>query len=369
MGQTNNKDGATLKALTDIAPAMLSSLRGDPGLLGATSHSILLFIIDGLGDMQLREFASMAPTLARLRTNPISAMFPCVTPVNLASIVTGVGPGEHGLVGTSMLLDGHRFHSVRHQYLQWSGEPVRCQMAETFTQLARALGVGTYHLGPQKTIGTSFTRALFPDATELTTTSPEQAGIVALDILRRPDRSIVTLYTDAVDAAAHHAGVGSTAYIQALRGVEQTVDTLVRGLPRQTTMICTADHGSINLDRKEVLDISAIPELRRGVRWVGGNIRVRHIYLKNADSDSALRRWHSVIGDGRTVLAKEEAIARGWFGATVTNEARARMGDIIAVDRGRGGIVAKMRKTPLPVADHGTLLPEERLVPLILLSR
>lgn len=369
MRQTNDKGGATLKSVTDIAPAMLRSLQDDPELLGSTPHSVLLFIIDGLGDMQLQEFASVAPTLARLRANPISAVFPCVTPVNLASIATGVGPGEHGLVGTSILLNGHRFHSVKHKYLQWSGEPAPCQMAKTFAQRAQVHGIETYHLGPQKTIGTDFTRALFPDATELTTTSPEQAGIVALDILHRPDRSIVTLYTDAVDAAAHHAGVGSTAYIQALRGVEQTVDILVRGLPRQTTMICTADHGSINLDPREVLDISAIPELRRGVRWVGGNIRARHIYLKNADSASALQRWRSEIGDGRIVLAKEEAIARGWFGPTVTNEARARMGDIIAVDRGRGGIVAKMRKTPLLVADHGTLMPEERFVPLAIVRR
>ena len=71
---------------------------------------------------------------------------------------------------------------------------------------------------------------------------------------------------------------------------------------------------------------------------------------------------------GAWVLGRDEAIAAGWFGPTVTDAARERIGDVVAALRGTSGVV---RRTAEPVESslrghHGSLTSAEQLVPLLL---
>jgi hypothetical protein len=68
---------------------------------------------------------------------------------------------------------------------------------------------------------------------------------------------------------------------------------------------------------------------------------------------------------------REEAVAAGWFGERVTDDARSRIGDIVVAARGTSGV---LRRTVEPVesslvGQHGSLTSAEQRVPLLLAHR
>ena len=70
------------------------------------------------------------------------------------------------------------------------------------------------------------------------------------------------------------------------------------------------------------------------------------------------------------VLTCEQILDEGWFGPTVNDQARRRLGDVAAVARDHWSFADPADRTPSwLVARHGSLSPEEMHVPLLTLPR
>ena len=82
---------------------------------GGRGHQVVLLVIDGLGEEQLRERAALAPVLASGVGGPITSVAPSTTACALTTLVTGRVPAEHGVVGYRVALDGDVMN-----VLQWS---------------------------------------------------------------------------------------------------------------------------------------------------------------------------------------------------------------------------------------------------------
>ena len=93
-------------SLADVLPSCLNSLRRQPNTLGlpAVDKAVVL-LVDGLGTEALSARAGHARQLAPLvnRGTTIGAGFPSTTAAALATLTTGTAPGQHGLVGYSVL--------------------------------------------------------------------------------------------------------------------------------------------------------------------------------------------------------------------------------------------------------------------------
>ena len=81
----------------------------------AGANQIVLLVIDGLGEEQLRERSALAPVLAGGVGGPITSVAPSTTACALTTLVTGRVPAEHGVVGYRVALDGDVMN-----VLQWS---------------------------------------------------------------------------------------------------------------------------------------------------------------------------------------------------------------------------------------------------------
>jgi hypothetical protein len=118
----------------------------------------------------------------------------------------------------------------------------------------------------------------------------------------------------------------------------------------------------------ERIDVDAEAALTQGVRLVAGEPRVRHVYAEPGAAAVVLDTWRRRLADRAWVLAAEEAIDCGWFGPTVTDTVRARLGDIIVAMRGTAAVVrsaAEPFESAL-IGHHGSLTPAVQLVPLLL---
>ena len=361
---------STDSALKDVVPGLLQVLRGDSAMGFSPSRVAICWMIDGLGSLQLQEFASEAPFLSRHVRGDIEAPFPCVTPVGVTTLATGQLAGVHGVTGTSILVDGHRFHTLKWRPIQWQTDLHFAAPPESLINDAASDGLSVYFVAGTRETSSGLSSIVFSQAQRVAVGNADELAETVLSLSRSDHPTLINVYSRELDEAAHKSGVGSPEYLQVLRHLDAAAGRIATGLPASSVMVIVADHGIVNYDPKQIIDVSQNPELRQGVRWVGGNTRARHVYAKATTAPAVVERWRRILGDERWVMSKEEAIASGWFGSEVSEASRAHIGDVVVVDRKRGGIIEKPRpNSPLPVADHGSWIDDERLVPLITIER
>ena len=123
----------------------------------------------------------------------------------------------------------------------------------------------------------------------------------------------------------------------------------------------------VTTDRGWQVDLDLTPSLLTGVRRLAGETRVRHVYARDGAADDVLAAWTAELGDAAWVVSRDEAIESGWFGPTVTDPARGRIGEVVAAARDSWTLVRSRiepRETAL-VGHHGSLTSAEQLVPLL----
>jgi hypothetical protein len=180
-------------------------------------------------------------------------------------------------------------------------------------------------------------------------------------------RNFVFGYHPRLDAAGHVHGVSSQAWKDELVAVDHGVRVLAEQLPAETLLVISGDHGMVDLRPEERLDLADHPDLKAGVRLLSGEARARYVSTEPGATGDVLSAWRSKLGDRMWVWTREEAISTGIFGPSVSDPARERFGDIVAAAYGRVGIVERNVDPAQArlVGHHGSLTPEEQLVPLL----
>ena len=359
---------------------MLSAL-GIAGLVNPLgiepAPRVCLLLVDGLGWDLLRANKEAAPFLNSIAGEPLTAGFPATTAASLSSLATGLPPGEHGLIGYTMALPGYEraFNTLTWSLyglgprvdLREALVPEAFQPYPTLAERGAAAGVPIHYLGPAFHEGSGLSRAIgrgqrFHPAESL---EAIQAGALRR-LTARP--ALVYGYYSRLDAAGHIEGVASGAWREALVAVDNGVRTLAEQLPADTLLVVTGDHGMVDLRLNERLDLADHPDLNAGVTLLAGEPRARYVRTAPGAADDVVAAWRVVLGDRMWIWKREEAIATGIFGPQVSDQARDRIGDVVAAAHGRVGVVqrdvdpAQARLN----GHHGSLTPAEQLVPLLM---
>jgi hypothetical protein len=114
------------------------------------------------------------------------------------------------------------------------------------------------------------------------------------------------------------------------------------------------------------VDVDEVDGMRDGVALLGGEARFRHLYCAAGAVDDVLATWREVLGDRATVLTREDAIARGWFGA-VEPGVLPRLGDVMVACHDDAAVVSTrdFAYENTLVGLHGSLTSTEMLIPLL----
>jgi hypothetical protein len=366
-----------LPHLADVVPSVLAAM-GVAGFDGSISlpdglAGACVLLIDGLGAELLDTYPEDAPVLAGLRGRTLQVGFPSTTVAGLAAIGTGCRSGEHGMVGLSFRLPGAdvvnalgwRPHPTGRD-LREKIPPEQVQPMPTTFERAAATGIAVSVISGAQFTKSGLTRAVLRGG--------RYVGVHALGDLAACVRSAVADggfcygYHSELDLLGHVYGPGSPAWRMQLRQVDRLVESIVEGLPRGALLAVVADHGMVAIDAAEVVDIDACEPLLDGVAAIGGEPRARHVYVADGAADSVLAAWRETLAQRAWVVSRDEAISAGWFGDRVGDDARFRIGDVVAAARGTAGI---MRRTVEPllsalIGQHGSLTDAEQRVPLLL---
>ncbi len=361
--------------LPDLACSLLASLRvpDEPDVLGLPpADRVCVLIVDGMGWELLREHPAAAPFLSELAATagPIWAGFPSTTVTSLGSLGTGRPPGIHGMLGYQVARPGE---GKLLNALRWDPEvdPVKWQPIPTIFERATEAGVRACYVAATAFRGSGLTTAFARGASYRGANSLGDLAGRAQEALRvhAADRTLIIVYHGHLDATGHTSGTTSDAWRYELAHVDKLAEQLATGLPDGCVLHVTADHGMVDVGSEDRIDVDAIPSLREGVALLGGEPRARHVYAEPGAAADVLATWRDLLDGRMCVLARDEAIAHGWFG-DVAPEFAARIGDVVAAPYGPAAMVAtraEPRESAL-IGMHGSLTQDEQLIPLLTFS-
>jgi Type I phosphodiesterase / nucleotide pyrophosphatase len=365
-------------SLADLLPSALAALGvpDEPNPLRiAEADCIVVLLIDGLGWNLLRRHAEHAPFLAGLAGRPMTAGFPTTTATSLASLGTGLPPGEHGLTGYTCLVDGI---GEPVNWLRWqtapSGTnlltrlvPEELQPLPTAFERAERAGVTVSVVSSYAFRGSGLTRAVLRGGSYLPVFTAADTATTVAAVARGRRPSLIYCYNSELDLIGHGCGCSSEAWRLQLSLIDRAVQLLADRLPAEARLLVTADHGMVDVPESARIDYDADPALSEDVEAIAGEGRVRYLHVASGQAAAVRQRWLDRVGDRVAVLGRDEVIERGWFGPAVSDAARQRIGDLVVLATGPVAVVRRRAEQRLAamIGQHGALTEDELLVPLL----
>ncbi len=362
-----------------LADTLADSLRAvEPGLLEGpgrlrlpTVERAAVIVVDGLGADNLRARAGHARTLAaRMATKAdvIATGVPTTTAAALSTITTGVGPGEHGIVGyTALVPDSRR---VVNQLRGFDDDSLPAGWLRRPTLFSRAAdaGLGAVVFSAPRYETSGFTRAVLGGARYVSGIRiEERLAALGEALADRRWRGIAYCYLAELDIAGHDSGWNGEAWSAALERIDAAVGELAVGLDDRAGVLLTADHGMHDIPEHGRL---VVPDpLWEGVDRLAGEHRFLHLHAApDVDPAALAARWADGEGDRAWVATRAAALEAGWFGPVVDPEVLPRIGDVLVAARKQVAYYtaeARAGSAGAMVGQHGSWTPGETRVPLL----
>ncbi len=364
-----------LPCLPDYGGACTSSLV--PALLGdrdslpswvptelESADQVVLLVLDGLGWEQYQKYSHLMNAVASAMTGRgITTVAPTTTATALTSITTGTTPGEHGVVGYRINVDRSILNVLR--WTTHRGDARGSIPPSSICDL-----VPFEHQRPPVVVRAEFEHSGFTQA-HLNSTRHvgyRMPSTLAIEVARllRSGESFVYAYYDGIDKVAHEYGIGEH-YEAELVAVDWMVEYLIGILPRGAALVITADHGHINVGDAIV---RPHPEVMSMVDFQSGEGRFRWLHSVPGAADELLDAAQRHHGDVAWVHSRQQLIADGWFGSTVTEAAQARLGDVALVPFESVSFDDPVDNGPFDlIGRHGSMTSAEVMVPLLVAAR
>ena len=351
-----------------VVPALLHRADRTPPAwlpaIAASADQVVLLVLDGLGWEQLRERASLAPTLAAMTGGPITSVVPTTTATALASLTTGRTPAEHCVAGYRVHVGEGQVMNV----LRWatpSGDARQSVPPDEFQRVPPFEGRPVPAVVRGEFLRTGFTAAVLRGA-RLHGWRVTSTMVVEIDRLLAAGEPFVYAYYDGVDRVAHDFGLGDY-YDAELQSTDELVAAIAARLPAGAVLVVTADHGQVEVgDRVLAIDADVLAE----VVLLSGEGRFRWLHAGAGRADGLLALAAERFGHLAWVHSRADLEAAGWFGGRLQPAAAARLGDVALVpfepiafldpaDTGESRLVSR----------HGSVTSAEMLVPLVALGR
>lgn len=358
--------------IADLMPSLGAHL-GVPGcdddVLGLpNADRYVVVLVDGLGWHLVRRAVRDAPYLASLLGDgtPITAGVPSTTVTSLASLGTGLPPGQHGMAGyTSRVPSTGEILNA----LTWESDLLAraYQPRTTFFERAVASGVAVSSVALERFEFTGLTEAglrgpVFVGFAD--EHAEDQRIALTVAAAARGSRSLVYAYERELDHTGHADGCESPSWLRHLARIDAMTERLRDALPDEVRLIVTGDHGMVDIPRRHQIIAEDAPELMAGVDALAGEGRFRQLYVDAEPVAAVAARWAERLGELAWVRTRDEAVDDGWFGP-VDPDLLERWGHVLVAMRTDWAVMTRQFPRELTlVGMHGSLTPAEMTVPL-----
>lgn len=303
--------GAALLALTSgcaSSPTSTTAWQGPP--------AVILVSLDGFrADYLSRGLTPHIQALAQdgVTTEGMHPSFPSITFPNHYTLVTGLRPDHHGIVGNTFYDPDHpgqKFTMRSTDSFWWSeADPI------WVTAKQHGLNVGTlFWPGSESAVHDTRPDEWLPFDYKMSDTDRVDKLLSWYDAPAEKRPHFSTLYFNVVDTAGHHFGPESPEVNAALQDVDAGIGRLVDGLQKRhipADIIVVADHGMASVGNGQIIEMDKVAP-SSSYRWVTGGAYagVDPLPGKQAKLEKALLRPH----DHMECWKKEALPARFHYG-------------------------------------------------------
>ena len=353
----------------DLGPRAAEARSARERLAVPAATRVCVVLVDGLGYQMLSERSGHAPFLrgALSAGRRLTVGYPSTTAASMGLFGTGRPPGRTALAGYTVR---NPEHGGLANLVSWEGvgPAATWQREQTVFTLLSDAGVPVTSVGPAKFAGSGLTQAALDGGRYVKAERLADRVDAATFELSAP--GLVYLYWGDVDKTGHQYGWQSREWADALTEADRELARLARGLPAGTVLLVTADHGMVDVDHAQLVDVARAPELAAGVSLVAGEPRATHVHVREGESAAVAERWRRVLGEAALVATRDEAVDAGWFGP-VAEHVMPILGDVVVAATGRAGVVDSRTQTPHSLqlrGMHGSFTPGEMYVPLLVVA-
>lgn len=350
-------------ALSDIIPVLCApgGPRTVPSWMPASvagASRVVLLLLDGLGWNQLQQHKEQMPTLSQFIGSHITTIAPSTTATALTSLVTGLAPGEHGIIGYRMDMGDTVMNVLR--WADQNGDLRRKYPPQQVQPCPPFMGLSVPVLSKGELQGSGFTLAHLDGVKEMGWRASSSIPIIVRQALAQGEE-FVYVYYDGVDKIAHERGFGDF-YNAELRAADALVADILSVLPADTVLLVTADHGQVHVGDNTILPST---DVSQHVHHQSGEGRFRWLHARRGQVD-ALRDACAQFQNVAWVVDKSQVLDEKWFGPRVTDAVSRRMGDIALIPFAPVSFDEPLDSGPFQlVCRHGSLTEDEMLVPLL----
>jgi predicted AlkP superfamily pyrophosphatase or phosphodiesterase len=348
----------------NVVPALVEPGPEPPSWLPAPAvdaDRVVLLVLDGVGWHQLTARRHLTPTLSSMAGGPIRTVLPTTTATALTSISTGSTPGQHGLVGYRISVEGEVLNVLR--WTTRRGDARESMPPPKLQSLPAFAG----HRPPAVTraeFATSGFTAAHLDGVRFRGWRMPSTLVTEVAALAGAGEPFVYAYYDGVDKVSHEYGLGDH-YDAELAAADRIVADLLDAVPAGTAVVVTADHGQVHTGA-DVLPLDT--EVQSHVSYQSGEGRFRWLHARPGRATALLEAAVGAHGDRAWVRTRDQLVEAGWFGPRVGPDALGRLGDVAIVARGNVAFTEPTDTGPYHlVGRHGSATAAEVEVPLLAL--
>ena len=344
------------------------------------SHrQVVLLVIDGLGTSQLRAHVPGGLLHSALR-DEVTSVFPSTTASAVTTLMTGLSPREHGLVGWHMyfrelgavlaVLPGR----PRYGGSDWQQSGVDVSGLLGLSPFTARIQMPSTILSPANISASKFNRAIRGPAEVLPFSSRDDFfEILASRCLKTRGRAYHYAYWSEFDHLAHEEGAFSLKARAHLQDFERRLERFLKKIRgSETLLIITADHGFMDHDPAEIIILEHYPEIASHLLLpLTGEARAAYAFVRSGHNERFEQDVQDLLSDRVSMFRSEDLIAAGVFGDGAQHERLCdRVGDYTLIPRGRGILRDRLfgEKTSRMVGVHGGVSADEMWVPVIPLS-
>ncbi|MGE5242238.1 MAG: alkaline phosphatase family protein [Bacteroidota bacterium] len=319
-GSIVNLMASLTEAVGGNAPAPYPPLRGiDTGAWRA-SRSVVLLVIDGLGDELVR---GTQGAFAQHRAGRLTSVFPSTTATAVTTFLTGLAPQQHGLTGWNMYFrELGSVLSVLPFVTRAGKAPLGkgVDAAELLgaSGLSARLPVRMHVVSPRRIIHSDFNVAHTDGARRHGFDTLAEMFQILAQLVREggAERRYLYAYWPELDHLAHEHGIGSRAAAAHLAELDGAFGEFLRRIEgADATVVVTGDHGIVDSEPGQLVDLDAHPRLTQMLQLpLCGERRVPYCYVKPGQGAAFEDYVANELADYVECHASAALIDRGYFG-------------------------------------------------------
>jgi len=382
MNLPNYQDGSILNLMSSIARSFHGKTKYNPLALlskgDLESKNVVLIVFDGLGYEYLKKYGEGTVFNEYLR-GKMTSLFPAGTAVVLPAFYTGDSCLIHGMTGWYEFIKELGVISVP---LRYTGRVDDFQLNQAIEidkifnlrAFANKLKTNSYVINKSEYSRSDF--SLLATGKAKIIDYDDMSGFfkgIKKAIKTNNKRKYVFAYLPDHDSLCHEFGTDSKKVLRNFKLMNKNLKKFLKSVPKDTTIIITADHGLTNVPNSKKINMRKHPKLTNTLTLpLCGESRLAYAYVKPHKSHEFENYMRTKLGKFCSIYKSHELVEKKFFGLEKPDKRFFdRIGDYTIIMKEGYAIKDYLISSSeeKSIGRHGGVSKEEMFVPLIVIKK